>query len=276
MTKRVLLVGGYGNFGTFIARRLSRESKLTLIVAGRSQSSARALAELLGVEWAQIDIFENIGDHLKRLKPDVLIHTSGPFQEQSYEVAEACIRNGVHYLDLADGREFVVNITRLNAAARAAGVLVASGASTVPGLTSAVLTKYAAEFQTLDSIDFGISTAQKTNRGLATVKAAGIRWKAFQDVDRWADARCLWMARVPLAKISRPWVAPVRKLRRARLSPLSRAFANAQECTVSWRSGITAASLGAMGSDVARTELTLIGAASSTHIPLVRCFWYGR
>jgi hypothetical protein len=171
MTKRVLVVGGYGNFGTCIARRLARESVLTLIVAGRSQSSARALAELLGVEWARIDIFANIDAHLKRLKPDVLIHTSGPFQEQGYDVAEACIRNGVHYLDLADGREFVVNITRLDAAARAADVLIVSGASTVPGMTSAVLMKYAAEFQTLDSIDFGIATAQKTNRGLATVKA---------------------------------------------------------------------------------------------------------
>jgi len=181
MTKRVLLVGGYGNFGTFVARRLSREAELTLIVAGRSQSKARALAELLNVEWAQFDIFEDIDDHLRKLKPDVLVHTSGPFQEQGYELAEACIRNGVHYLDLADGREFVANIARLDTAARAANVLVVSGASTVPGLTSAVLTKYAAEFRTLDSIDFGIATAQKTNRGLATVKAVlGYAGKPFK------------------------------------------------------------------------------------------------
>ncbi len=181
MTKRVLLVGGYGNFGRFIARRLSREAELTLIVAGRSQSKARALAELLNVEWAQIDIFADIDDHLKRIKPDVLVHTSGPFQHQGYEVAEACIRNGVHYLDLADGREFVANVGRFDTAARTAGVLVVSGASTVPGLTSAVLTKYAAEFQTLDSIDFGIATAQKTNRGLATVQAVlGYAGKPFK------------------------------------------------------------------------------------------------
>lgn len=205
MTKRVLLVGGYGNFGTFIARRLSREPELTMIVAGRSQSKARALAELLNAEWAQIDIFANLDDRLKRIKPDVLIHTSGPFQEQGHEVAEACIRNGVHYLDLADGREFVVNIARLDTAARAAGVLVVSGASTVPGLTSAVLAKYAAEFATLDAVDFGITTAQRTNRGLATAKAVlgyagkpfktlfdgqmrdvygwqGFRWRKFRDL----------------------------------------------------------------------------------------------
>jgi hypothetical protein len=180
MTKRVLLLGGYGNFGTFIARRLSSEPELTVILAGRSGQKARALAEQLNAEWTELDIFADLDSHLKKLKPDILIHTSGPFQGQGYDVAEACIRNGVHYLDLADGREFVANIVRLDAAAKASGVLVVSGASTVPGLTSAVLARYATEFETL-AVDAGITTAQKTNRGLATVRAVlGYAGKPFK------------------------------------------------------------------------------------------------
>src|SRR5215470_5671269 len=120
MTKRVLLLGGYGNFGAFIARRLSREPGLTVIVAGRSEQKARALAGQLSGAWAQLDIFAGLDGHLKKLKPDILIHTSGPFQEQGYDVAEGCIRNGVHYLDLADGREFVANVVCLDALAKAA------------------------------------------------------------------------------------------------------------------------------------------------------------
>ena len=196
MKRRVLLVGGYGNFGTLIAKRLSREPELTLIVAGRSEQKAQALAERLNVEWSQIDIFEDVDHQIGRIKPDILIHTSGPFQEQGYEVAKACIRNGVHYLDIADGREFVARIVRLDAAAKAADVLVVSGASTVPGLTSAILTKYADEFDALDAIDFGIATAQKTRRGLATVRAVlGYAGKPFKtliegqmrDVYGWQD-----------------------------------------------------------------------------------------
>jgi hypothetical protein len=180
MPKRILLVGGYGNFGTFIAERLSRERELTLIVAGRSEQKARALAEPLSAEWARIDIFAGLDEQIKKIRPDILVHTSGPFQGQGYEVAEACIRNRVHYLDLADGREFVAEIGRLDKAAKAAGTVVVSGASTVPGLTSAVLTKYAAEFSVLEAVDFGIATAQKTNRGLATVKAVlGYAGKPF-------------------------------------------------------------------------------------------------
>jgi saccharopine dehydrogenase-like NADP-dependent oxidoreductase len=171
MTKRVLLLGGYGNFGTFIARRLAQGPGLTVIVAGRSEQKARALAGQLNAEWAALDISAGLDGHLGKLKPDILIHTSGPFQEQGYGVAEACIRNGVHYLDLADGRDFVAGIGRLNDAAKAAGVLAVSGASTVPALTSAVVRKYAGEFETLDAVDAAIATAQKTNRGLATVRA---------------------------------------------------------------------------------------------------------
>jgi saccharopine dehydrogenase-like NADP-dependent oxidoreductase len=180
MTKSVLLIGGYGNFGSHIAERLAGQAGLTLIIAGRSEEKAREAAGKLGTKWARVDIAHGLDQSLKDIRPDILIHTSGPFQTQGYEVAEACIRNGVHYLDLADGREFVVNIDRLDEAARNAGVLVVSGASTVPGLTSAVLTKQSRHFHRLDSVDFGIATAQKTNRGLATTKAVlGYAGKPF-------------------------------------------------------------------------------------------------
>lgn len=171
MGKRVLVLGGYGNFGTFVSRRLACEHDLTVIVAGRSMSRARALAGKLGAEWAQLDAQGDLDRHLSRLQPDILVHTCGPFQDQGYDVAEAAIRHGVHYLDLADARRFVAGIGVLDAAARAAGVVVVSGASTVPGLTSAVFGAYAPGFEAVDAIDAGIATAQKTNRGLATIRA---------------------------------------------------------------------------------------------------------
>jgi hypothetical protein len=171
VTQRILLIGGYGNFGKFIAKRLARESALTVIIAGRSADHARRLAAELNTEWAAFDINNNLDRSLREIAPDILIHTSGPFQGQSYDVAEACIRNRVHYIDLADGRDFVTNVGRLDPLAKAARVLVVSGASTVPGLTAAVLIRYAAEFAALERLDFGIATAQQTNRGLATVQA---------------------------------------------------------------------------------------------------------
>lgn len=183
MNKRVLLLGGYGTFGALIARRLIKEPGLSLIVAGRSGSKASAFANEIGSDWAELDIKRDLDAPLKTIRPDIIIHTSGPFQEQGYQVAHASIRNRIHYLDLADGRDFVSNIGRLDAEAKEAGVLIVSGASTVPGLTSAVLRNYANEFESLDTIDFGIATAQRTNRGLATVRAVlGYAGKPFKTI----------------------------------------------------------------------------------------------
>ena len=50
-------------------------------------------------------------------------------------------------------------------------MLVVSGASSVPALTAAVIDRYRPGFARLDTIDYGISAAQQTNRGLATTSA---------------------------------------------------------------------------------------------------------
>ena len=175
MTTRVLIIGGYGNFGSFITRSLARENNIQLIIAGRSVGKADTLAnEVQAVnraETAGLDINENLNDALTRVNPDVVIHTSGPFQSQDYKVAKACIDAASHYIDLADGCAFVEGIKKLDDKARQKGVLLISGASSVPGFTSALVDHYTSEFERLETLDYGITTAQKTNRGLATTAA---------------------------------------------------------------------------------------------------------
>lgn len=168
---RILIIGGYGNFGQYIAKSLSRDPGIELIIAGRSKDKAKSFAGEIGAHYAYLDIHKNLNDVLRAEKPDAVIHTSGPFQGQGYDVAESCIRHRCHYIDLADGRDFVKAIVKLDSAAKEAGVLVISGASSVPCLTSAILDSYLPEFKSLESVDYGIATAQKTNPGLATTAA---------------------------------------------------------------------------------------------------------
>ena len=169
--KRILIVGGYGNFGSYIARKLAAEKNIALIISGRNKDKAIKLAEEIKGEYAVIDINKKVIPQIKIVNPDIVIHTSGPFQGQNYNVAEACIELGCHYIDLADGREFVFNIKDLNNEALNAGVFIISGASSVPCLSSAVVEKYRHQFKVIESIEYGIATAQQTNRGLATTEA---------------------------------------------------------------------------------------------------------
>ena len=85
-------------------------------------------------------------------------------------MARACLAAGVHYVDLADGRDFVRDFSVLDAEAKAVGVVLVSGASTVPGLSSAVIEHVRLQFQRIDAVDFGISPGQKAERGLATTR----------------------------------------------------------------------------------------------------------
>ncbi|TNE29929.1 MAG: potassium transporter [Alphaproteobacteria bacterium] len=174
--KRILVIGGYGNFGSYICRRLAPHPQIRLIIGGRSEKKAADFAATLTdaahtPETAVLDITKDISPVLKAVLPDMVIHTSGPFQEQGYAVAEACIAAGCHYTDLADARSFVCSITALDQEAKQNAVAIISGASSVPCLSAAVIDHYQNRFDSIDSIDYGIATAQQTNRGLATTSA---------------------------------------------------------------------------------------------------------
>lgn len=168
----VMILGGYGNFGKRIAKALAL-ADIPLIIAGRDEKKAKLLLAELPGSHHQIAIFDahtHLDKALAEYKPHVLIHTAGPFQGSNYNVAESCIKAGVHYLDLADGRNFVTEFSVLDSAAKAAGISAISGASTVPALSSAVITHFLPEFSQLDEVQFGISPGQKAERGLATTQ----------------------------------------------------------------------------------------------------------
>ncbi|WP_308516381.1 saccharopine dehydrogenase NADP-binding domain-containing protein [Sphingomonas flavescens] len=172
---RVLILGGYGNFGSHIARSLAPNPNVQLVVAGRSLQRAASFAASLGAanpaEAYAIDVRRDFGRRLREIAPGMVIHTVGPFQGQDYAVAQTCIDNGVHYVDLADGRAFVAGIDALDVPAREADVLVVAGASSVPCLTAAIIDEASSRFAAIESVDYGISAAQQTNRGLATAAA---------------------------------------------------------------------------------------------------------
>jgi NAD(P)-dependent dehydrogenase (short-subunit alcohol dehydrogenase family) len=175
VTARVLIIGGYGNFGSHIAKALAADPAIGLLIAGRSQARADAFAGSLDsanpAQGHALDIDGDLEDALRRLGPDIVIHTTGPFQHQDYRVAKACLACGSHYVDLADGRAFVAGIDALDAEALHADRLVVSGASSVPCLTAAAIDFFSPQFSRLDAVDYGISAAQQTNRGLATTAA---------------------------------------------------------------------------------------------------------
>jgi hypothetical protein len=211
MVYRIVVLGGYGHFGERICGVLAREPGVAVTVAGRDGSEAQSLADDLpgcGHRGRALDLHDDaLAPWLREAGANVVIHTCGPFQGQAPFVARACIEAGCHYLDLADGRDFVAAIGQLDRAAREAGVVVVSGASTVPGVTSAAVAAHAHALGRLDAIRIGITPGQRTPRGRATLAAVlsycgrpfqrleGGTWRTrhgWQDLRRWRHAALGW------------------------------------------------------------------------------------
>lgn len=190
MKFRVLVLGGYGNFGKRISHALAGVDGLQVIVAGRNARKASELAQLLGanVESASLDIGSTqFGDRLRQLQARLVIHACGPFQQRNYDIAAACIAAGVHYVDLADDRRFVADIESLDGDAQAQRVLIVSGASSVPGLSSAVVDEYLPRFGALNEIRIAIAPGNRAERGEATV--GSIMSYTGQPFTRWERSR---------------------------------------------------------------------------------------
>lgn len=172
----VLIVGGYGAFGCLIAERLARDDGSQIIIAGRCRHKAATACETLrqkiaaraSIAPAALDVTTCRESDLRTIAPKIVINAAGPYHKHDYHLARCAIDAGCHYIDLADNRQFVTGITALNDAANRSSVSVISGASSVPGLSSAVVNKYAPEFATLNEIHIGISPGNHFDPGPAT------------------------------------------------------------------------------------------------------------
>ncbi|MBJ7369931.1 MAG: saccharopine dehydrogenase NADP-binding domain-containing protein [Pseudomonas sp.] len=176
MAFRVMVVGGYGNFGSIVCRHLAQMPEIELLLSGRdARKLQHKVAELQAQSgracegWCGDAMGAGFQAALRELNIQLVVHTGGPFQGQSYAVAENCIDAGVNYCDLADCRTFVNGIDVLDARAREAGVAVLSGCSSVPTLSSAIIDEQRLRFARIDSIEHGISSSAKMP-GLSTVE----------------------------------------------------------------------------------------------------------
>lgn len=176
MAFRVMVVGGYGNFGSIVCRHLAQMPEIELLLSGRNARKLQHKVEELQAQsgracegWCGDAMGAGFQAALRELNIQLVVHTGGPFQGQSYAVAESCIDAGVNYCDLADCRTFVNGIDVLDARAREAGVAVLSGCSSVPTLSSAIIDEQRSRFARIDSIEHGISSSAKMP-GLSTVE----------------------------------------------------------------------------------------------------------
>jgi len=197
---RVLVVGATGAFGERLAAGLARAG-FALILAARGGARLAALRErlaLAGPEIAALAIDQADLDaaRLAALNVDhpglfAIADAAGPFQGRPPSLPRAAIAAGLHCVDLADARDYVLGIRALDARAREAGVAILSGASSTPALSHAVLDRLTAEADEIHSVEVAIAPGNRAPRGLSLVEAiltwAGRPVRVFRG-GRWVEA----------------------------------------------------------------------------------------
>lgn len=180
MTRRTLLIGATGMFGSRLARMLAQMPGIDLIVTSRSGDRAKALARTLRQDASRAcrisDLAFTHGQGADAtftdVKPWLVIDAAGPFQHANYDTAIAALTAGAHWIDLADAASYIDSfVIELDELARRNGVTAVSGASSTPALSFAAIQALTDGWRSVDKIEIGIYPAGRSAVGEAVLRA---------------------------------------------------------------------------------------------------------
>jgi short subunit dehydrogenase-like uncharacterized protein len=122
----ILIYGATGYTGKLLAR-VAREQGLKAILAGRNSETVRAVAEPFGLAWRGFDLLDAVKLDVAMRDVAVILCAAGPFSATSRPMADACIRNRVHYLDITGEIDVFEALGARDAEAKEAGVMLLPG-----------------------------------------------------------------------------------------------------------------------------------------------------
>ncbi len=126
MTGTILIYGATGYTGKLIAKAASRAGARP-ILAGRNLEKVKRVAEPLGLPARAFDLADPAGIDAGLRHVAVVLCAAGPFSATSRPIADACLRNRVHYLDITGEIDVFEALAARDAEAKARGVTLLSG-----------------------------------------------------------------------------------------------------------------------------------------------------
>lgn len=127
MSERILIYGANGYTGTLVAQR-AVERGLRPVLAGRNADAVGAVARRLDLPHIAINLDDVAGLEAALHGRVAVIHCAGPFSKTSRPMANACLRTGVHYIDITGEIAVFEELHARDGEARAAGVMLLPGA----------------------------------------------------------------------------------------------------------------------------------------------------
>ncbi len=141
------------------------------VLAGRNADSVRALAAPRGLEWRAASLDDARALDAVLAGAAVVIHCAGPFARTSRAMADACLRNHVHYLDITGEIAVFEALAARDAEARAAGVMLMPGAGFDVVPSDCLAAHLKRRLPTATSLSLAFHGGTGLSRGTATTMA---------------------------------------------------------------------------------------------------------
>ena len=124
--KKVLVYGSYGYTGKLIVEQAIKEG-LGLILAGRNEKLLQKQAQESNFEYRVFKLEDASALDSALQEVDAVLHCAGPFVLTYRQMAEACIRNKKHYVDISGEIEGFEALAGMDEEAKRAGVMLLPG-----------------------------------------------------------------------------------------------------------------------------------------------------
>jgi len=173
MTPPFIIYGANGFTGRLIAER-AHERGLRPAVAGRNRAAIEALGARLALETRVFDLSQpdTVDEGLRDAR--LVLHCAGPYSQTSLPMVEACLRRGVHYLDITGEYAVLEAVLGRDAEARTARVVLlpAVGFDVVP--TDCLAAKLHAQLPDATRLELAFSGGQQPSPGTAKTALEGL------------------------------------------------------------------------------------------------------
>ena len=158
MRRGIVVIGASGYTGRFVVSALCKRGRNPILV-GRNAATLRAAfpkADDANLRTASVEDAASLDRAMDGAA--LVVNCAGPFLDSASPVIEACLRNGVHYLDITAEQEAArLVFERFDAPARKAGLVIAPAVGFYGGLADLLATALVTESAAIRQIDIAVA-----------------------------------------------------------------------------------------------------------------------
>ena len=184
MTKKVLVIGGYGRIGSSVANDIAKHTDAEVTVTSRQPQQHS------NFKYLTLDLVDR-EEVKKAIAPmDLVVHCAGPFHYRDGLVIETCIDAGIDYVDVSDHRSFFERVIKHHEKAIANGVTAILNTGIFPGISNSMVKQGIEQLDRPKKIHLSYVVAGSGGAGLTVMRTTflGLRNKFSALIDgKWQD-----------------------------------------------------------------------------------------